>query len=68
MAALVNAAAMSAIKEYVVVNRGEQTKQSKESEYGAQSGEVPLEISFKNFEAALKKIKRKGRVQNTSLA
>src|SRR6476619_3743526 len=62
ISALVNAAAMSAIKEYLTVNRGEQTKQSKqskESEYGAQSGEVPLEISFKNFEAALKKIKRK---------
>ena len=67
IAALVNAAAMSAIKEYVAVNRGEQTKQSKESEHGAQSGKVPLAISFKNFETALKKIKRKGRVQNSNL-
>ena len=67
IAALVNAAAMSAIKEYVAVNRGEQTKQSKESEHGAQSSKVPLAISFKNFENALKKIKRKGRVQNSNL-
>ena len=67
IAALVNAAAMSAIKEYVAVNRGEQTKQSKESEHEAQSGKVPLAISFKNFEDALKKIKRKGRVQNSNL-
>jgi transitional endoplasmic reticulum ATPase len=68
IAALVNAAAMSAIKEYLAVNRGEQTKQSKESERVAQSGKVPLAISFKNFETALKKIKRKGRVQNSNLA
>jgi transitional endoplasmic reticulum ATPase len=68
IAALVNAAAMSAIKEYLAVNRGEQTKQSKESEHVAQSGKVPLAISFKNFETALKKIKRKGRVQNSNLA
>lgn len=68
IAALVNAADMSAIKEYVAVNRGEQTKQSKEFEHGAQSVKVPLEISFKNFETALKKIKRKDRVPNSSLA
>ena len=68
IAALVNAAAMSAIKEYLAVNRGEQTKQSKEFEHGAQSSKVPLAISFKNFEDALKKIKRKGRVQNSNLA
>ena len=68
ISALVNAAAMSAIKEYLAVNRGEQTKQSKESELEAQSGKVPLAISFKNFETALKKIKRKSRVQNRNLA
>jgi transitional endoplasmic reticulum ATPase len=68
IAALVNAAAMSAIKEYVTANRGEQTKQSKESEHVEQGGKAPLAISFKNFETALKKIKRKGRVQNSSLA
>ena len=67
IAALVNAAAMSAIKEYVAVNRGEQRKQSKESEHRAQSGKFLLAISFKNFETALKKIKRKGRVQNSNL-
>ena len=66
--ALVNAAAMSAIREYLAVNRGEQTKQSKEFEHGAQSSKVPLAISFKNFEDTLKKIKRKGRVQNNNLA
>ena len=59
IAALVNAAAMSAIKEYVAVNRGEQTKQSKESEHGAQSGKVPLAISFKNFEDRVKENKKK---------
>ena len=67
IAALVNAAAMSAIKEYVAFNRGEQTKQSKEFEHRAQSSKVPLAISFKNFEDALKKIKRKARVQNSNL-
>ena len=59
IAALVNAAAMSAIKEYVAVNRGEQTKQSKESEHGAQSSKVPLAISFKNFEDRVKENKKK---------
>ena len=46
----------------------EQRKQSKEFEHGVHTGKVPLEISLKNFEAALKKIKRKVRVQNSSLA
>jgi hypothetical protein len=59
---------MSAIKEYVTANRGGQTKQSKEFDYGEQSSKVALAISFKNFETALKKLKRKGRVQNSSLA
>ena len=68
IAALVNAAAMSAIKEYVALNRGERTKQSKEFEYGEQSDKIPLAISLKNFETALKKTKRKARVQNSSLA
>lgn len=74
IAALVNAAAMSAIKEYVAVNREEHTKslsnreQSKDSQHQAQSGKVPLVISFKNFETALKKIKRKVRVPNGDLA
>lgn len=68
IAALVNAAAMSAIKEYVTANRGGQTKHSKESEQVEQGGKVPLAISFKNFETALKKIKRKGKVQNSNLA
>jgi transitional endoplasmic reticulum ATPase len=68
IAALVNAAAMSAIKEYVTANRGQQAKQSKESEHVEQGGKVPLAISFKNFETAFKKIKRKGRVQNSNLA
>lgn len=68
IAALVNAAAMSAIKEYVAVNRVEQIKRSKEFEHEVHTGKVPLEISLKNFEAALKKIKRKPRVQNSTLA
>ena len=50
---------MSAIKEYVAVNRGEQRKQSKESEHEAQSGKVPLAISFKNFEDRVKENKKK---------
>ena len=65
---------MSAIKEYVAVNREEHTKslskreQFKESQHQAQSNKVPLAISFKNFETALKKIKRKVRVPNGDLA
>ena len=36
IAALVNAAAMSTIKEYIAINRGEQRKLSKESQHQAQ--------------------------------
>jgi transitional endoplasmic reticulum ATPase len=74
IAALVNAAAMSAIKEYVAVNREEHTKslstreQSEESENQRHTEQVSLTISFKHFEAALKKIKRNVRVTNSDLA
>ncbi len=74
IAALVNAAAMSAIKEYVAVNREEHTKslsnreQSEESENQRHTEQVSLTISFKHFEAALRKIKRNVKVTNSDLA
>lgn len=48
IAAIVNAAAMSAIKEYIVVASNEKDKKKED-----------LKISMKHFEAALGKIKRK---------
>jgi transitional endoplasmic reticulum ATPase len=68
IAALVNAAAMSAIKDYVAVNRSEAFKSNSESEKREiKKHEIPLSISFSNFEAALKKIKRNVRIQNSGL-
>ena len=63
IAALVNAAAMSAIKDHVAVNRREQTK----SESEPRKNEPSLAISFNHFESALKKIKRNVRIQNSGL-
>jgi transitional endoplasmic reticulum ATPase len=63
IAALVNAAAMSAIKDHVAVNRREQTK----SESEPRKNETPLAISFNHFESALTKIKRNVRIQNSGL-
>ena len=71
IAALVNAAAMSAIKEYVGINRTGKTKskeeQSQERDLDRES-KNNLIISFKHFEAALKKVKRHVRVAGTDLA
>jgi transitional endoplasmic reticulum ATPase len=66
IAALVNAAAMSAIKEYVVVNKEDHTKS--ETKYEEPNRVIPLAISIKHFEAGLRKIKRNVRVSNSDLA
>lgn len=61
IAALVNAAALSAIKEHVITNRSEHITERKELLYADESQtvsqKVPLNITMKNFEAAFKKIK-----------
>ena len=69
IAALVNAAAMSAIKEYIVANRTGRTDAKKEVEIKTdiQSKNVPLTISMKHFENAQKKIRRNVTVSNTNM-
>lgn len=61
IAALVNAAALSAIKEHIITNRSEHITERKELLYADEcqtvSQKVPLNITMKNFEAAFKKIK-----------
>lgn len=61
IAALVNAAAMSAIRDHIITNRSEQSGEKKEIKYTDESRpksqKVPLTITMKHFEAALKKIK-----------
>jgi len=61
IAALVNAAALSAIKEHIITNRSEHITERKELLYADESQTVsqkmPLNITMKNFEAAFKKIK-----------
>jgi transitional endoplasmic reticulum ATPase len=61
IAALVNAAALSAIKEHILTNRSEQITGRKELLYADEiqpvSQKVLLNITMKHFEAALKKIK-----------
>ena len=61
IAALVNAAAMSAIKEHITTNRSEQTRDRKQLLYSDEnqtpSQKIPLNITMKHFETALKKIK-----------
>ncbi len=61
IATLVNAAALSAIKEHILTNRSEQNTERKELLYADESQpvsqKVPLNITMKHFEAALKKIK-----------
>jgi transitional endoplasmic reticulum ATPase len=68
-AALVNAAAMSAIKEYIATNRTGQTNAKKEVEMKAdtQSKNMHLTISMKHFENAQKKIRRNVTVSNTNM-
>ena len=68
IAALVNAAAMSAIREYITINRTAQTTAKKEVETktGAQSQKTPLLISMRHFENALKKIRKSVTITNTN--
>jgi len=64
---------MSAVKEYVAINRTGNTKslskgwQSQEHDPDKES-KNNLIISFKHFEAALKKVKRNVKVAGTDLA
>ena len=69
IAALVNAAAMSAIKEYIATNRTGRTDAKKEVEMKTdiQSKNVPLTISMKHFNNAQKKIRRNVTVSNTNM-
>mgnify|MGYP003575221869 CR=1 FL=1 len=61
IAALVNAAALSAIREYIENNRGEDIMENRQLLYSDESQKrtrnIPLNITMKHFEAALKKIK-----------
>ena len=60
IAALVNAAALSAIKEHILTNRSEQITEKKELLYADENqrvSKVPLNITMRHFEAAFKKIK-----------
>ena len=63
IAALVNAAAMTAIKEHIGENRSDRTQDKSELEYTDQNQrqerKVPLNITIKHFESAIKKIKPK---------
>ena len=68
IAALVNAAAISAIKEYITVNRNETNDKKSEDSTNASNNDnrkVPLTISMSHFDNALKKIKRKAHLQPT---
>jgi transitional endoplasmic reticulum ATPase len=69
LAALVNAAAISAIKEYIAINRSGQTDAKKEDEMktDTQRKTVPLTISMKHFNNAQKKIRRNVTVSNTNM-
>jgi transitional endoplasmic reticulum ATPase len=66
IAAMVNAAAISAIREHVSSRQTPTTSPPKE--YDKKKDKVSLTISFKHFEAAVKKIKRNVRLSNTDLA
>jgi transitional endoplasmic reticulum ATPase len=69
IAALVNAAAISAIKEYITVNRNETNNKKLENGINASNNDnkkVPLTISMNHFDTALKKIKRNAHMQPTN--
>ncbi len=66
IAAMVNAAAMSAIRE--LVTNKQIPNESAAKELDKKKQQVSLTISFKHFEAAVKKIKRNVRISNTDLA
>ncbi|HJU77976.1 MAG TPA: AAA family ATPase, partial [Nitrososphaeraceae archaeon] len=61
IAALVNAAALSAIKEHISINKSEDMQRKGELNYTDESQKriqkVPLNITMTHFDAALKKIK-----------
>lgn len=61
ISALVNAAALSAIREHISTNRIEQIKDKKELQYSDESRKrtqkTPLKINMNHFEVALKRIK-----------
>lgn len=61
IAALVNAAALSAIREYIAANRREDVREKRQllhtDESQKRTKNVPLNITMKHFETALKKIK-----------
>ena len=63
--AMVNAAAISAIREHVT---NKQTPTTPLKEYDKKKEKISLTVSFKHFEAAVKKIKRNVRISNTDLA
>ena len=58
LAAIVNAAAMSAIKEHVTNSKGDDVE-SKGDQNKQQQEKTILTIGMKDFEAALKKVKKK---------
>lgn len=65
IASLVNAAAMSAIREHISNNRA-YSSTSKNDLSKNENRKTPLIISMKHFEDALKKVSRNVTVQNTS--
>ena len=70
IASLVNAAAISAIREHITNNRSEQKTIKKEQAKSLGDNEnrkLPLTISMKHFEDALKKVKRSISVPNNQI-
>ena len=70
IASLVNAAAISAIREHITNNRSEQKSIKKEQAKSLgdnKNRKLPLTISMKHFEDALKKVKRSISVPNNQI-
>jgi transitional endoplasmic reticulum ATPase len=70
IASLVNAAAISAIREHITNNRSEQKtikKEQAKSLGDKENRKLPLTISMKHFEDALKKVKRSISVPNNQI-
>lgn len=72
IAALVNAAAMSAIKEYITINRSYQTNAKQQQQpkdvNDTERKTVPLTISMKHFENALNRVKKNVATSNSNLS
>jgi transitional endoplasmic reticulum ATPase len=68
IASFVNAAAMSAVREYITTNRTAQTpiKEDAEVKTDPPSQNAPLLISMRHFENALKKIRKNVTMANTN--